>query len=260
METSTLHPGLSARYLRILAVQIKDPTLDKLCELVQAQLTRIPFENISKLYYRKHRELKELPGLDLYLDGIENYHFGGTCYANNYYFYLLLLSLGYQARLCGADMSNPDVHLVIMVAVEGREYLIDAGYAAPFLSPMPRDLAMDHIIALGRDIYVLKPQDRRGRSRILLIREGQHKHGYVAKPEPRQITEFEGVIADSYREEATFMNSLLLVRFAHGRSTVLHNLTLIETEGSSFRVKTLADRDELAQAVLHHFSIPRKIT
>ncbi len=150
----------------------------------------IPFENISKLYNRKHLGLAGLPSLQLYLDGIERYHFGGTCYANNFHFYSLLSTLGYSVKLCAADMTNPDVHMVIMVNVDGREYLVDGGYGAPFLSPMPRDLANDYVVELGRDRYVLKTQDDHGRSRLELYRDGQQKHGYVAKPE---ATEDRGV-------------------------------------------------------------------
>ena len=134
---------------------------------VQAQLVKVPFENVSKLYYKKHHNHQGLPNLEFFLDGIERFHFGGTCYSNNYCFYQLLVNLGYQIKLCGADMFNPDVHLVSVVTVEQQEYLVDVGYAAPFLTPLPRDLTTDYVIVLGRDQYVLKPQDAQGCSQML---------------------------------------------------------------------------------------------
>ncbi len=73
------------RYLDAQGVPRRRPSLDALCEIVQAHLLRVPFENISKLYYKKHLGLRGLPSLELFLDGIERCHFGGTCYANNYY-------------------------------------------------------------------------------------------------------------------------------------------------------------------------------
>jgi arylamine N-acetyltransferase len=201
-----------------------------------------------------------LPGLARFLDGIADFHFGGTCYSTNYYFNRLLVSLGYRAMLCGADMSNPDVHLVSVVSVEGREYLVDVGYAAPFVTPLPLGLTSDHVVEAGRDRYVLKPRDAEGRSRMELYRDGELKHGYVAKPVARQIEEFEGVIANSYRTDATFMNALLLARHAPGRSVVIHNLTVIESDGSSSRTQTLFDRSELVRAIADHFGIPPAIT
>jgi len=251
---------LIERYLNLLGVRRQKPSIDALRELVQAHLSQVPFENISKLYYKKHRGLRGLPSLELFLDGIERFHFGGTCYANNYYLYQLLANLGYQAKLCGADMSNPDVHLVSMVTVEKREYLVDVGYAAPLLIPLPRDLATDYTIVLGRDRYVLKPQDVRGCSRMELYRDGNLKHGYLAKPKSRQIQEFEHVIVDSYQDDATFMNALLVARFYPNRSLVIHNLTVIESQGTVSSIRTLANHDEMAQVIVEGFGIPREFT
>ena len=254
-----LDDDLLARYLGILGVPGRPPGLNALAELVAAHLMRVPFENISKIYYRKRLGLKTIPDLKTYLNGIENYHFGGTCYSNNYYLYRLLASLGYAVKLCGADMSQSDVHIVSRVTLEGREYLIDVGYAAPFWAPLPRDLAEDDTIVLGHDRYVLKPQDINGCSRLELYRDGVKKQGYLAKPLPRQIADFEPVIADSYRAAATFMNALLLVRFYPGRSVVIHNLTVIESQDANSIARTLHRRDEVGLAVEENFGIPRGI-
>ncbi|MGA7380044.1 MAG: arylamine N-acetyltransferase [Terriglobales bacterium] len=254
-----LDPDTVRRYLCVLGVESREPDLATLSELVKAHLVRVPFENISKLYYRKHFGLSSPPSIGRYLDGIEQYHFGGTCYSNNFHFYSLLASLGYAVKLCAADMATPDVHLVSMVTVEGREYLVDTGYAAPLLAPLPRDLTSDYVVALGRDRYVLKPQDSAGRSRLELYRNGALKHGYLAKPEPRDLGDFGRVIADSFSAGATFLNSLLLARFWPGRSTVIHNLTRIESQGARSQVHALADREGLIGAIEQYFAIPRPI-
>ena len=254
-----MEPDLLSRYLDVLAVSRRAPSLDALRELVAAHVTRIPFENISKLHYRKHLGLTDLLPLPLYLDGIERYHFGGTCYPNNFYFYTLLASLGYEVKLCAADMTNPDVHMVIMVRVDGHEYLVDGGYAAPFLAPLPRGFEADFVVALGRDRYVLKPQDENGCSRLELYRDGILKHGYVAKPPPRKIEDFHAVIIDSFRPDATFMNAVLLARFYPDRSIVIHNLTRIESRGTESAIYPIRSPAELATEVEEHFGIPAEI-
>ncbi len=259
MSDAALAPELVRRYLAALGVAQRNPALGALRELVATHLMRFPFENISKLYNRKHHHLTGVPPLPLYLDGIERYHFGGTCYSNNFHFYSLLKTLGYEVKLCGADMAHPDVHLVIMVTLDGREYLVDAGYGAPFLSPMPRDLDTDYVVELGRDRYVLKPQDASGRSRLEMYRDGQLRHGYLAKPAPRRIEEFRDVIAGSFRPDATFLNSLLLTRFYWDRGVMIHNLTLVESHGSTSTVRSLANRDQLVATVEEYFEIPRAI-
>jgi len=260
MYCQSLTADILARYLRVLGVPGREPSLDALTDLVAAHVKRVPFENISKLYYRKHLGLRSIPGAELFLEGIERYNLGGTCYTANYYLNILLGHLGYEVRLCGADMANPDVHMVSMVTVEGREYLVDAGYAAPFLAPLPRDLSQDHVIALGRDRYVLKPQDEEGRSRLEFYRNGQPKHGYIARPTPRPIEHFNSVIEDSFADHATFMNALLLVRFlSSSRSSVIHNLELIESHGTESRINRIDNRVELVRVVERHFEIPRTI-
>jgi len=249
----------AAHYLAILGVARRQPSLEALRELLAAHLTRIPFENISKLYYRKRLGLVTLPAIRLYLDGIDKYHFGGTCYSNNYHFHLLLRSLGYEAKLCASDMKTPQVHALNMIMIEGREYLADTGYAAPLLEPIPRDLAADYETILGRDRYVLKPQDADGCSRLELYRDGVLRHGYLAKPEPKRIEDFSKVIAASFSADATFLNSVLLVRFYPGRSVLIHNLTMVESEGSKSTMHALANRGQLIDAIERRFEMPRGI-
>jgi arylamine N-acetyltransferase len=259
MRAATPPPEWFARYLRLLGISGRQPSRDALTELVAAQAIRVPFENVSKLYYRRHAGQRTLPSHEQFLDGIERYNLGGTCYTTNYYFYLLLARLGYKIKLCGADMTHPDVHLVSMVTADGRDYLVDVGYAAPFLAPLPCDLAQDHVVALGRDRYVLKPRDTDGRSRVELHRDGQLKHGYTVRPLPRQIEHFTQVIADSFADEATFMNALLLVRFFPDHSIAMHNLTLIRSQGTESRIRTLGNREELVRVVEDCFGIPATI-
>lgn len=248
------------RYLRLLGVHRREPSLDALVELTTAHLTRVPFENVSKLYHNRRSGLRGIPDLALYLDGIEHFHLGGTCYSNNYYFNRLLQALGYEVALCGADMAQPDVHVASLILLGGREYLVDAGYGAPFFEPLPRDLNHDYEIVLGNERYVLKPQDARGQSRLELHRRGKPVHGYVMKPAPRQIDEFARVIEESFAPSATFMNALVIVRFFAGRSLVLHNLKVIESEGATSRARQIASLSDLPDTIESQFGIPGAIT
>ena len=247
------------RYLSILGIEAAPPSLDHLKRLVHAQLTRVPFENISKLYLKRTEGASYIPSLEQHLDGIEYFSFGGTCYANNPYFSQLLRHLGYEVDLCGADMSKPDVHVVSIVHLRGREYLVDVGYGAPFFEPRARDLDREHEIVFGRNRYVLHPQDGRGRSRMDHFHNGQLIHGYVVKPAPCQIEIFNNVIRDSYTDAATFMNVVVIERFFPDRSLRIHNFTLTESTPEGALTTRLADHEELVDAVEHHIGIPADI-
>jgi arylamine N-acetyltransferase len=254
-----MDPSHVSRYLRVLGAPPRPPAREALFELVSAHLQRVPFENVSKLLRLRRSGLRGIPDLDDFLDGIERFHLGGTCYANNHYLHELLRALGYDADLCGADMSEPDVHLVILVRLDGREYLVDGGYGAPFLEPLPRDLPHDVEIVLGRERYVLKPRDALGRSRLELYRDGELRHGYLAKPRPRRIEEFSGVVAASFRAEATFMNRVTFMRFRPGRALVLQNRNLLEFEGPDARAERL-DGADLPDVIERRFEVPAAIT
>ena len=244
------------RYLDILGLAKRQPSLEALTEIVRAQLGRIPFENISKLHYFEKSGSKSIPDFRSFIEGIERYHFGGTCYSSNYYLNELLKYLGYDIRLCGADMANPDGHIVSIVTLGGRDFLVDVGYGAPFLSPLPLNLSDDHRIAWGDDEYVLLPRDGRGHSELQLYRGGALKHRYSVKPEAREISEFNGVIEDSYGSSATFMNAILLTRFERNSSIRIHNHSLIESRDGEFRKVAIHDREELIARIVHHFHMP----
>jgi N-hydroxyarylamine O-acetyltransferase len=247
------------RYLRVLAIHARPPSLPALTEIVAAHLWRIPFENVSKIYRWRH-EACRLPTLAQFLDGAERHHLGGTCYSNNLYLCELLRGLGYEVSLCGADMSQPDVHLALLVRLGGREYLVDAGNAAPFVSPIPRDTEEDQQVESGGDRYVLKPRDAEGRSRMEHWRDGKRLHGYLLKPEPRTPDHFAAAIADSFRPEAVFLNALLLTRFAPGRAVVIHNLSVALLVDGAWRRRIASSRAELASEIELHFGIPSDLS
>ena len=247
------------RYLSILGIEPEEPSHDHLRRLVRAQLVRVPFENISKLYLKKTRDASFIPSLEEYLDGIERFNFGGTCYANNPYFAKLLHHCGYDVDLCSADMTKPDVHVVSMVHLEGREYLVDVGYGAPFYAPIPLDLIREQEIPWGENRYVLHPRDEQGRSRMDQYRDGELVHSYLAKPEPREIGDFAEVIRHSYTDAATFMNVVVVERFLPGRSLRFQNFDLRESTLDATTFTRLTDKEELAKAIAHHCAFPADI-
>ncbi len=248
------------RYLALLKLRRETPSIDNLTRVIRAHLWQVPFENVSKLYYFRTEGLREIPPFNRFLDGIERYHFGGTCYANGFHLHRLLRYLGYDVDLCGADMSHPDVHLVNIVRIDGREFIVDVGYAAPFIEPLPRDLQVDYIIASGADRYVLSPMDAVRRSRLTFFHDGSPRHGYQVNPTPRRIEEFGHVIAESFRPEATFMNALLLVRCGNDSSQTIRNTTFTESRGTSVRIRKLDTIDEVIDLIEQVFSIPAAIS
>jgi len=247
------------RYLKLLGFQKQKPSIEYLKNMIGVHLSVIPFENISKLYYKKRHNLKQLIDFELYLDGIEKYGFGGTCYSINFYLNQLLRWLGYNLKLCGADMNNPNVHIVNIVNIENRDFIVDLGYAAPFLEPIPLDLPNDYTINMGVDRYIFKPQNSNKQSHLELYRNGKLIHGYWVNPKARKIDEFQQVIEESFNESSTFMNALLLTRFDSGNFIVINNMSIIRSSGKISKKYSIDTIEQLAVVINKYFHIPKSI-
>lgn len=252
--------NLLNRYLKILGIDKKNPDLNLLNEIVKSHLLHLPFENISKIYYKKFRNITGIPDPQLFLDGVEKNHFGGTCFTLNYYLNLLLHYLGFNVRLCGADMSKPDMHIMNIVTMNNSEYIVDAGYAAPLLVPIPRGLKEDFVIERGDKKYLIKPQDENRRTKVEMYEQNVFEHSYTAKPESRKIEEFKQAIEDSYNKESLFIKSLYLTRFYENKTIVISNLKFIEESENDTAVKDIGSREELIELIKVEFNIRVEIT
>jgi N-hydroxyarylamine O-acetyltransferase len=240
-------------------VSRRRPSLEALRELVAAHLMRVPFENLSNLYRFHRYGLAEPPPPEVFLDEIEQYHFGGVCFTNNLYFDALLKALAYDARLCLADMRSPNAHMVIVVTIEGHDYLVDVGYGAPFSAPMPLDLVDDFVIDLPEAGYRLKPRDPLGRSRMEFYQGALLKGFYVVKPQPMCIEDLRQLIADAFLPEAPFRNFLLMARFWSNRFRVIHNFVVLDTGTNGLRAMRLSARADLVKCIKESFGMPSDI-
>lgn len=245
------------KYLKLLSLKESEPSFELLCTLVKAHLISIPFENISKLLY-KNKGMNYIPELPVYLDAIEKYNFGGTCYSNNYYLYLLLKHLGYNIKLCGADMKTPDVHLISIVSIDECEYIVDTGYAAPFYNPLPIQQNEDYVIKFGSEGYILKPMDEKNRTKVEQYINGKLQHWYTTNPAPRKIEDFRKVIEDSYADDAIFINTIRITKFTETGSVVLKNLVLTETKGMESSTIELSRKD-IPEVIQEKFGMPADI-
>lgn len=224
------------RYLRLLGVTRGD----ELRHIVRRHLIRVPFENVSKL-------LRRPIALDDFLDGIEHHDLGGTCYSTNSHLAELLRACGYDAELLGADMTNPDVH--VCVRVNGR-YLVDCGFAAPFREPVPLD-ALPYAVSEGTHRYRF---EQHGCGIALYFGDSL---SYVAHEPPRAIEDFAGVIRDSFRPEAHFLNHLRIARFFEDYSVELLDRKMsVHRDGQTIQ-REFGSLDELEHVVHTEFAMPR---
>jgi len=101
-------------------------------QLVRAQLTHVPFENLDIWVDGSCPCLDT----DVLFEKIIVRRRGGYCFELNTLFRVLLNSLGYQAYQCIAsliheDRIDPPAHNVIVCRLDGKKYLMDVGFGGP---------------------------------------------------------------------------------------------------------------------------------
>lgn len=247
-------PEPYGRYLRLLGFESLPNGLAGLEELVRRHLCRVPFENVSKLLLLNREGAGRVPTIGEFLDGIEFRDLGGTCYTNNPFLHRLLVAIGYDAQLLGADMQQANVHTVIRVQLGGAAYHIDVGYAAPLRRPITFD-EMPVAIQEGELRYELFRNGDGCEMRVST--DSGYVHGYHAHAVARSYDFFKQVVLESYLPGKTFMNCLRITRFFEEHSIELKDDVLTIRKGSVKTQRNLRSRAELRDVVDHDLAMPK---
>lgn len=144
MHAASLVPPGDAwlrRYLAFLGIDGGAPSLDALAALVRAHLLAVPFENATALLRRRAHPGGAAPDPDpeTLLANWERRAGGGVCFEIVPMIARLLAGLGYEAHVVLGQISLPNGHQAVHVALGGRRYLVDLGNGAPFFAPIPLD-------------------------------------------------------------------------------------------------------------------------
>ncbi|XP_077166613.1 arylamine N-acetyltransferase 1 isoform X1 [Paroedura picta] len=117
--------------------------LDTLTAIFQHHIRAVPFENLSI-------HCGETITLDLaqVYSKIVKRRRGGWCMENNQLLSWVLKSLGYNTTILGAYVYNPQLnvyathmtHLIVKVVMEGRAYIVDAGFGVSYQMWQPMEL------------------------------------------------------------------------------------------------------------------------
>jgi len=81
----------------------------------------------------------------------------------------------------------------------------------------------------------------------------------MIKPGARNIAEFKQVIADSFNENAIFMNAFLLTRFDSDHIISIHHTTMVESCGLVSHQHNTGTVQHLTSLIERRFGIPQNI-
>lgn len=242
-------------YLQRLAYRgPRTVNLATLTTLHQAHLQQIAFENLDISLGRK-LDLSTAGLLDkLLLQGR-----GGFCYELNQAFALLLETLGFTVSRLSARVHNgkdygPDFdHMLLLVHLDGQNYLADVGFGDCFRTPLQLGDAGVHELGLH---YYLEAE---GEQHYVLM---QARDGGAGHPQYRftlqayEISDFFAMC--EYQQTSPLSHftqkTICSIATVAGRVSISNNKCII-TDDKGRHVHTIHDRDEYRALLLEYFGM-----
>ncbi len=123
-------------YLARVGQRRASPSTDALRELAQAHVLAIPFENVD-VVLEQHRGI----ALDVVAEKLVGRQRGGYCYEQSGLFAAVAEQLGYRVHRLVARVqprrNGPYTHMTLVIEADGVPHLVDVGFGAGMLVPMP---------------------------------------------------------------------------------------------------------------------------
>lgn len=146
---ATIMLNLDAYLARLGYTGPREPTLAVLAELQRRHVCTIPFENLDVLLGQPIR--LDLASIEQKLIHRRR---GGYCFEQNTLFQAALTSLGYTVETLvarvrwqvPADVETAQTHMILLVELGGRRYLVDGGFGSGSLTaPLLIDTAEEQL-------------------------------------------------------------------------------------------------------------------
>lgn len=185
--------------------------LETLTDILQHQIQAIPFENLN-IHCGEPMEL----GLEAVFDQLVRKNRGGWCLQVNQLLYWALTTIGFETTMLGGYVYNPPtdkyskgmIHLLLKVTVDGRDYIVDAGFGrscqiweplelisgkdqpqVPCIFRLTEERGIWYLDQIRREQYI--PNQEFVNSDLL--EKNKYRKLYTFTLEPRAIEDFESV-------------------------------------------------------------------
>jgi len=232
----------------------RQPTRAVLEAMHLAHATHIPFENLDILLGRPVP--LDLAGLQEKLVAGGR---GGYCYEQNLLLAAALEATGYSVTRLAARVRYrtrrvlPRLHMLLLVEVEGKRMIADAGFGleglllpVPFEAGRPsRQYAWTYRVVEEAEEWVLQS-----------LRDGSWTDLYSFSLQPQAPVDYEPANHYSSTHPDSRFTQTLVVQLPSPEARVaLRNLELVTDRGSSVSSRTLAGDDELLAVLAETFGL-----
>ena len=208
------------------------PTLQTLQLLQQQYMLTVPYENLD---FHLHKEFST--ELSKVYDKIIIHNRGGICYESHTLFLYLLEQLGYKAYWIFAKVEDLTYigkdypHLLILVQIEGIDYLVDVANGQNVREPMNIDDTNFISIAEDNQYKIQYIQDRY----ILLVHNKQQDWfpRYSFTTEQKYQSDFKDTFKSDYKNNcATNVPLLITLAKEKGRVTMHNDIMILKDNGT----------------------------
>jgi len=249
--------NLDAYFARIGYSGPREPTKAVLAEVLRRHVCTIPFENLDVLLGRPVRT-----DLESVVRKLVHDRRGGYCFEQNHLLLHVLRTLGFAAEpmiarvrwQVPAETATGLTHMLVRVALDGRDWLADAGMGS---------LSLTAPLVLTDGLEQDTPHDRRRvvRRGELFAQQvffaGLWQDVNLFHPQTAPAVDLEmGNWYSHTHPQAHFRNNLMVARATvDGRRTLLNReLTLRHRDGSSEK-RELGTPDELLAVLAEYFDL-----
>jgi N-hydroxyarylamine O-acetyltransferase len=244
-------PDLNAYLERIGYQGSREPTLETLTAIHRAHLMTIPYENLD-LQLGRSLPLGEVPAFEK----IVGQGRGGWCYEMNGLLAWVLIELGYDLTLLASGvMEQPQgdgsegEHLVLLVNIDERPYLVDVGFGNGLIDPIPMEPGsytqgfLTYELSCNGDIWFFK----------------NHKYGgpgFVFTLTPRTMPHFTETCRFLQTDPTgRFVTKTICFRFTPEGYDMLIGAVLTIVTASGLRERVLDNVTDYEQVLTMHFGL-----
>lgn len=209
-------------------------------------MKQIPFENLDV-----RRNIPIYLNLATIYEKIVHHKRGGFCYEVNGLFHWLLVTLGFQAQLVAATVKRPngvwaktDTHVGIIVHINDKQYLVDVGFGASPLFPVPIN-GKEHTDTGGT--YKVVKQDMQYYD-LMKKEDEDWRTLYRFDRNEKDLVDFhEGCVFNQVAKDSSFTHSDLVTLPTHDGRLTLSGYSLTEESNgiSKKRVLTATEKKEV---------------
>jgi len=202
-------------------------------KLIQKQhLLTVPFENLD---IHIHKKVKT--DIEFLYEKIVCQNRGGICYELNWLLAELLKCIGFEVKVLGGKVLEEDGsyfdHMLLVVELDDKEYLVDVGYGDNFLEPL---LFETDIVQMDKKglFRVDKIDDLHFALKKYNDESDDFKTEYVFINKERQIEDFQKRIEYFTKSDKSIFKKNLFCSLEkeYGRVSLKHDKLIITENGS----------------------------